>query len=97
MKNKTIEEIQKDTTNIPEWALTREYRITYRDSLSKSGSEKLVKGEVQKFYPGRKDSVYVTISEGMHETLKLQIGDSLTFNIQGVDMRVRVGGIRKVE
>ncbi|MCA4898407.1 MAG: ABC transporter permease [Bacteroidota bacterium] len=97
LKNKTIEEIQKDTTNIPEWALTREYRITYRDSLSKSGSEKLVKGEVQKFYPGRKDSVYVTISEGMHETLKLQIGDSLTFNIQGVDMRVRVGGIRKVE
>jgi putative ABC transport system permease protein len=97
LKNKTIEEIQKDTTNIPEWALTREYRITYRDSLSKSGSEKLVKGEVQKFYPGRKDSVYVTISEGMHETLKLQIGDSLAFNIQGVDMRVRVGGIRKVE
>ena len=97
LKNKTIEEIQKDTTNIPEWALTREYRVTYRDSLSKSGSEKLVKGEVQKFHQGRKDSVYVTISEGMHETLKLEIGDSLTFNVQGVDMRVRVGGIRKVD
>lgn len=97
LKNKTIEEIQRDTTNIPEWALTREYRVTYRDSLSKSGSEKLVKGELQKFYPDRKDSVYVTISEGMHETLKLEIGDSLMFNIQGVDMRVRVGGIRKVD
>lgn len=97
LKNKTIEEIQKDTTNIPEWALTREYRVTYRDSLSKSGSEKLLKGEIQKRHPGRKDSVYVTISEGMHETLRLEIGDSLTFNVQGVDMQVYVGGIRKVE
>lgn len=97
LKNRTVDEIQKDTTSIPEWALTREYRVTYRDSLSKSGSEKLVKGEIQKFQKGRKDSIYVTISEGMHETLRLEIGDSLAFNIQGVEMWVRVGGIRKVE
>jgi putative ABC transport system permease protein len=94
LKGKSIEEIQKDTIDIPEWALTREYRVTYRDSLT--ASEELVKGDVQKLYPNRRDSVFVSISEGMHETLRLQLGDSLVFDVQGVPIAARVGGIRKV-
>ncbi|MFM9840192.1 MAG: ABC transporter permease [Cyclobacteriaceae bacterium] len=94
LKGKTIEEIQKDTTNIPEWALTREYRVTYRDSLT--ASEELIKGELQRYSPGKRDSVSVTISEGMHETLHVKVGDSLVFDLQGVPMKVRISGIRKV-
>jgi len=94
LKGKTIEEIQKDTIDIPEWALTREYRVTYRDSLI--SSEELIKGDLQKFYKGKRDSVSVTISEGMHETLRLKIGDTLVFDLQGVPMRARISGIRKV-
>lgn len=94
LKGKSIEEIQKDTTSIPEWALTREYRVTYRDSLT--SSEELIKGDLQKYYPQKKDSVFVTISEGMHETLQLKIGDSLVFDLQGVPMKAWIGGIRKV-
>jgi putative ABC transport system permease protein len=95
LKGKTIEEIQKDTTNIPEWALTREYRVTYRDSLT--SSEELIKGELHRYSPGQRDSVSVTISEGMHETLRVKVGDSLVFDLQGVPMKVRISGIRKVD
>jgi putative ABC transport system permease protein len=94
LKGKTVEDIQKDTTNIPEWALTREYRVTYRDSLI--ASEELIKGDLQRYSRGQRDSVSVTISEGMHETLRLKIGDSLVFDVQGVPMKARISGIRKV-
>ena len=45
LNGKSAEQLQTDTTdNIPNWALTREYRVTYRDSLHHS--EKLIKGEL---------------------------------------------------
>lgn len=86
---------RKDTTRIPNWALTREYRVTYRDSLHLS--EELIKGELHSFKKGSKDSVWVTISEGMHETLRVKPGDSLVFDVQGVPMKAFISGIRKVE
>lgn len=96
LKGKKAEVLQRDTVNrIPEWALMREYRVTYRDSLHRS--EELIKGEVHSFKHGQKDSVNVTISEGMQETLRINIGDSLVFDIQGVPLKARISGIRKVE
>jgi putative ABC transport system permease protein len=95
LKGKSIEALQKDTTDkIPNWALMREYRVTYRDSLHHS--EELVKGDVQSKKTG-KDSVWVTISEGMEENLEVQVGDSLVFDIQGVPLKAFIGGVRKVE
>lgn len=96
LKGRKVEELAKDTANrIPEWAMTREYRVTYRDSLTRS--ERLIKGEVHSFHHGQRDSVFVTISEGMQETLRIDIGDSLLFDIQGVPLRAKISGIRKVE
>jgi len=95
VKGKSIEAIQKDTTDkIPNWSLTREYRVTYRDSLHHS--EELIKGDLQSKKAG-KDSIWVTISEGMEENLETTIGDSLVFDVQGVPMKVRISGIRKVD
>lgn len=96
LRGKSIEAWQKDTTDhIPNWALMREYRITYRDSLHRS--EELLEGELQKLHPGRNDSIWVTISEGMEETLGVKIGDSLVFDIQGIPMTAFISGIRKVD
>lgn len=93
INGRTTQQIQKDTAlQIPDWALTREYRVTYRDTLSQS--EKLKEGKLQAL---RGDSVFVTISEGMHETLKLKLGDSLVFDMQGVPLKVYLSGIRTVE
>lgn len=41
--------------------------------------------------------MWVTISEGINETLRLKVGDSLMFNVQGVNMRARIAGVRKVD
>jgi putative ABC transport system permease protein len=95
VKGKSIEALQKDTTDkIPNWALMREYRVTYRDSLHHS--EELVKGEIQSRKAGV-DSVWVTISEGMEENLEVSIGDSLVFDVQGIPLKAFISGVRKVE
>jgi putative ABC transport system permease protein len=96
LKGKAINTYQKDTTdNIPNWALTREYRVTYRDSLHVS--EKLLEGEIHQLKRGQRDSVWVSISAGMQESLGVQIGDSLVFDVQGVPIPARISGIREVE
>ncbi len=93
VKGRTIESWQQDTTDrIPNWALTREYRVTYRDSLHLS--EELLKGKIQ--YKSA-DSIFVTISEGMEESLAVTVGDSLIFDVQGVPVKTYISGIRKVE
>jgi len=90
--NKALD--QRDSLRIPNWAMTREYRVTYRDSLH--ASEELIKGEIHSVKEGR-DSVWVTISEGMHETLHVGVGDSLVFDVQGVPIKTFISGIRKVD
>ncbi len=96
LKGRKIEVMLQDTSvHIPEWALSREYRVTYRDSLHRS--EELTKGEIHSYRPGSRDSTWVTISEGMQETLEVDVGDSLTFDVQGVPLRARISGIRKVD
>ena len=97
INGKTIEAIQQDTTDgIPNWALTREYRVTYRDSLHPS--EKLIEGELQVIDKQKgSDSIRVTLSEGMQENLEVKVGDSVTFDVQGVPVKVVIGGIRDVE
>ncbi len=95
LKGKSIDILQKDSTDdVPNWALTREYRITYRDSLHHS--EKLIKGELQ-IKKSSKDSVWVTISEGMEENLQVTVGDSLVFDMQGVPVKAFINGVREVE
>jgi putative ABC transport system permease protein len=95
VKGKSVEQWQADTTDdVPNWALTREYRVTYRDSLHHA--EELVKGEIQSLKAGE-DSVWVTISEGMDENLGVTVGDSLIFNVQGIAVKAFISGIRKVD
>lgn len=39
----------------------------------------------------------MSISEGFQETLNIDVGDSLTFDVQGVPIKARISGIRKVD
>lgn len=93
VNGKLVTEIQRDTTDsIPNWSITREYRVTYRDTLTKS--EELKAGQVQHV---SNDSIYVTISEGMQDNLNVDIGDSVEFDVQGVPIKTYIAGIRDVE
>ena len=91
-----ISELQKDTTdNIPNWALTREYRVTYRDHLI--DSETLTDGDFMSVHENPEDTVMVTISVSMAENLELEIGDEVVFDVQGVPITTRIGGFRDVD
>jgi putative ABC transport system permease protein len=74
--------------------LEREYRVTYRDSLS--DSEELIDGKwIGKAEPGK--PVYVSLEDGYAKRIGVKIGDELTFNVQGAPLKALVGSTRKVD
>jgi putative ABC transport system permease protein len=93
INGRTVEAIQKDTSSkMPDWALTREYRVTYRDSLI--SSEKLTAGKPPYQTNG---NVYISVEKGYLDRMKLKLGDKLTFNVQGLIVPTIVGGTREVD
>lgn len=98
VRGKTVNEIQEDTTdNISNWAITREYRVTYRDSLHIS--ENLVEGKVQEVLKtsNGSDSILITLSQGVKDNLDAELGDKIIFDIQGVPVTTYIGGFREVD
>ncbi|MCC5930196.1 MAG: ABC transporter permease [Cyclobacteriaceae bacterium] len=95
-KGKSTDEWMEDSTReISRSGLTREYRVTYRDSLI--NSEKLIKGRFPVPLHSSNDSILISISDGMANWLKLDVGDSIVFNVQGLPMKTYVGSIREVD
>lgn len=95
VKGRTVEALQEDSTDrVANWAITREYRVTYRDSLHHS--EKLIEGNLQEKRNGP-DSVWVTISDGVLDDLSVAVGDSLVFDVQGIPVKAFISGVREVD
>ena len=84
---------RKDTSfKTPNWAFTREYRVTYRDSLI--SSEKLASGK----NPDLTDGVaHISLEKGFFERMRLKLGDTLDFNVQGAPIQTIVSGTREVD
>jgi putative ABC transport system permease protein len=88
----------KDTTStLPRWVFEREYRVTYRDTLT--NSETLTSGEMPvgggaKMPDG---SVGITVAENFAQTADVKIGSKITFNVQGGLVNTTVVGIRRVD
>ncbi|GAB4034038.1 ABC transporter permease [Spirosoma gilvum] len=83
----------KDTTfKIPKWAFTREYRVTYRDTLI--SSEKLIAGKAPYQANG---TIYISVEKPFFDRMHLKLGDTLNFNVQGAPIQSIVGGTREVE
>ncbi len=94
--NGTTDVIRKDakdtTAKTPKWAFTREYRVTYRDTLI--SSEKLSSGKAPYQANG---AIYVSIEKDFLDRMHLKLGDTLDFNVQGAPIQTIVGGTREVE
>ena len=73
------------------WALRHEYRATYRDSLTET--EEIVAGT---WRSQSADTLYVSLETGVASSLGVGVGDSLTFDVQGVPIEVVVGSLRQV-
>ena len=74
VQGRAVEDILKDPKNaIPESALQREYRSTYRDQLI--GTEKLILGKWQSHATLGHGPILVSLEEGIAQRLKVRLGD----------------------
>ncbi|WP_266364109.1 ABC transporter permease [Tellurirhabdus rosea] len=93
INGRSVEELQADTSaKIPDWALTREYRVTYRDSLIVS--EKMAEGGAPRQEAG---TIYISLEDAYLKRIKGKLGDTLTFNVQGALVPTVVGGTRQID
>ncbi len=96
LKGRTVEELLKDEhAAIPGWALRREYRSTFRGSLS--DTEKLIAGKFIGRVPLGEARVPVSVEESLAKDLQVKLGDELTFDVQGVPVVTYVASLRQVE
>lgn len=72
----------------------REYRVTFRDSLT--ASEKLVQGKWTGSYSDPSRLIPVSIEEGFAKRNHMVLGDTLLFNVQGAMMQTVIGSMREV-
>ena len=95
INGKSVNELRQDSTRqVRSWILNHEFRTTYRDALT--DSEELTEGKwVPRLNSG--DPVIISISDNLAADAKLEVGDPVVFNIQGVLMETTVGSIRKVD
>jgi putative ABC transport system permease protein len=78
------------------WALRREYRSTFRDSLVKS--EKVLEGRFWQAGGGQAGGVgEVSLEKSIMEDLSLKLGDQVTWDVQGVQIPTRVTSVREVD
>lgn len=96
INGRTIREIREDTSAVhSRWALTREYRITYRDELN--DAEEIIEGE----WVGRADGidsvVPISIGEQIMDELNLKMGDRIVFDVQGIPVETEVASVREID
>lgn len=95
-KGMSLSEIREDSTlDIRRWALSREYRVTYRDSLT--SSETILEGEWVAEGDGIGSVIPISLDTNIRDDLQLSIGDTLGFNVQGVPISTVVASIRDVD
>lgn len=95
LKGEPVRRLMRESDrNLPRWALRREYRSTYRDTLD--SSEQLIKGTwpVKVTDP---NLIPISIEEGIAKDLGVDLNDELVFDVQGILMTNRIVSIRRVD
>lgn len=96
LKGRGADDIREDSTStIPNWVLRREYRVTYRDSLTES--EKIVGGKYRGKVENPGDTIFISIEDERARDMQLDVGDKISFNVQGAIIETYVGSIRKID
>jgi putative ABC transport system permease protein len=89
----------EDESKRPErWALRREYRSSYRDVPT--ASERVVAGawwRPGEWTSGGDGPVPIAVEAGLARELRLELGDQVVWDVQGVTLATRVACLREVE
>ncbi len=98
VNDRSIRDIRRDTARTSStWALTRDYRVTYREDLN--DAETIREGT----WVGRSEEigsgveVPVSLEQRLAEDLNAGLDDRMTFDVQGVPIETRVASIREVD
>jgi putative ABC transport system permease protein len=75
-------------------AFRGELRVTFQDTLT--DAETVVKGKFTGKVNSPNDVVYVSLEQSYANRIRVDIGDKITFNVQGVLISTVVGSIREV-
>ncbi len=93
-KGRSKEEWLSDTTRTARrWAINREARVSFTDTVPEN--DELIRGT----YTGRVntgDSIFISLAEGYAESMDVDLGDEMVWNVQGMLMKTYVGSIRKI-
>jgi putative ABC transport system permease protein len=106
LNGRTPEELQANPNreNRPEgWAMRREYRNTYRTTLG--NAEELVAGRWWDGTPGSEDATSVeagglarvSLEEDVAESLRVGLGDTITWDVGGVPIPSVITSLRRVD
>lgn len=95
LKGREVQEILNDTNRVAErWALNREYRSTYRDSLVET--ETLEEGEFVGEFNTFGEPVPISVSTDLMGDLGAEIGDTLVWDVQGIPIESYITSTRLV-
>ncbi|SDK76353.1 putative ABC transport system permease protein [Catalinimonas alkaloidigena] len=95
INGRSREALLADTTaDVSEGSLNREYRVTYRDSLI--SSETLTDGVWQGTAPAGVLPA-ISIEEGFARRMGVELGDTVTFDVQGRRVETQVGSFREID
>lgn len=87
--------LENDSTiDMQKWVFSREYRVTFRDSLI--DSEKIAKGKWSGTVAGS-GTPLISLEERFANRNNIKIGDTMTFNVQGSIIPTIVGSLRSVD
>ena len=95
VNNISGETLRKDTTiKMRRGIFDREYRVTFRDTLT--SSEKIAKGK----WSGKVDepgTIFISLDQNFAKNNSIKIGDTMIFNVQGAPVTTIVGSFRQVD
>ncbi len=100
LAGRDVAEVMRDPAKpVPEWALRREYRGTYRAAMFPT--ERLLAGA---WIPRWNSSEHpagaaapISIERSIAQTLGVGLDDELVWDVQGVPLRTRIASIREVD
>ncbi len=93
INSRTSANYQDDSLS-PRNIFAREYRVTYRDSLT--ASETVNKGKWTGT-TGNSANIQISVEEGWAKRNNIAIGDTMVFNVQGAMIATTVGSLREVD
>ncbi len=92
-----VADVQREDPDPPDrWAIRREYRHTYRDTMT--ATEELVRGTWwTEPRPAADGPARVSIEEDLAAELRVDVGDRITWDIQGVQIETEIASVRRVD